>query len=216
MLCLRNDSATNDTVDAVASIPSVIVSRRAQENRSIPSVDTSLDHINPNILNTSLDLLPHERCRRFMNPIDPLSILSSESRRGGHSVAAMCRYNFLVSLKAPACLSLAPIYVCGMASRSFSPRVFTHAPPELSEPAITRMRFISVVDTQHGIFDVLDGDSESHKCNVNNSDSRPGLTSSNAWCQSMLLYIGPQFIPKFVGPTVWWYHRLAQERLYCT
>jgi hypothetical protein len=60
MLCLRNDSAINDTVDAVASIPSVIVSKPAQENCSISFVDTSLDHIDPNILNTSLDLLPHE------------------------------------------------------------------------------------------------------------------------------------------------------------
>jgi hypothetical protein len=81
-----------------------------------------------------------------MNPINTLGILSSESRRGGHGVAAMCRYDFLVGLEAPACLSLAPICVCGMASRSFSPGVFTYAPPELSEPAITKMRFISVVD----------------------------------------------------------------------
>ena len=77
-----------------------------------------------------------------MDPINTLSVLSSESRRGGHSVAAMCRYDFLVGLESPACLSLAPLHVCGMASGSLSLGVFTHAPPELSEPAITRMRFI--------------------------------------------------------------------------
>jgi hypothetical protein len=80
-----------------------------------------------------------------MNPINTLSVLSSESRRGGHGVAAMCRNDFLVGLQSPACLSLAPICVCDMASGSFSPGVFTHAPPELSEPAITRMRFMLVV-----------------------------------------------------------------------
>jgi hypothetical protein len=57
----------------------------------------------------------------------------------------MCRYDFLVGLESPACLSLAPLCVCGMASGGLSPGVFTHAPPELSEPAITRMRFILVV-----------------------------------------------------------------------
>jgi len=114
--------------------------------RDIPSaVNTSFDHINPNVLNTSLDLLSHERRWSFMDPINTLGILSSESRRGGHGVAAVCRYDFLIGLESPACLSLALLCVCGMASGSLSPGVFTHAPPELSEPAITRMRFILVV-----------------------------------------------------------------------
>ena len=79
-----------------------------------------------------------------MDPINTLSILSSESRRGGHSVAAMCRYDFLVGLKAPTCSSLAPMCL-RYAKRKPRDWSFTHAPPELSEPAITRMRFMLAV-----------------------------------------------------------------------
>jgi hypothetical protein len=101
-----------------------------------------------------------------MDPINTLSVLSSESRRGGHSVAAMCRYDFLVGLESPACLSLAPLCVCGMASGNLAPGVFTHAPPELSEPAITRMRFILVVGLNM-VFLMFPIKTRSHNCNVN-------------------------------------------------
>jgi hypothetical protein len=80
-----------------------------------------------------------------MDPKNTLRVLSSQSRRRSHSITAMRRNDFLIGFEAPARLPVSAMCLCIAASGSPLPQqneVQTHAPPELSEPAITRMRFI--------------------------------------------------------------------------
>jgi hypothetical protein len=78
-----------------------------------------------------------------MDSINTLSVLSGQSRRRGHGIAAMRRNHFLIGFEAPARLPSARC-VLQLSKRKSQPhnKVKTHAPPELSEPAITRMRFM--------------------------------------------------------------------------
>ena len=67
-------SATTPIVSAEASMPetgSVLVERE-KSNMNV----TSLDHIDANIFNTSVNLLPNKTWGDVMNVIDPLSVLS--------------------------------------------------------------------------------------------------------------------------------------------
>jgi hypothetical protein len=63
---------------------------------------TSFDNINANIFHNSLDLLLYKRRGSFVNPVHALSVLSSQSGRRGHGIAAMCRDDFLIGFEAPA------------------------------------------------------------------------------------------------------------------
>jgi hypothetical protein len=105
---------------------------------------TSFDNIDTNIFHNSLDLLLYECRRGFVNPIDALSVLSSQSSRRGHGIATMCRDDFLVGFEAPARFAVSAMCLPSHLSKrkSFPPQRSTHAPPELSDPAITRMRFM--------------------------------------------------------------------------
>lgn len=79
-----------------------------------------------------------------MNSKNARRILRSQSRRSSHGIAAMRRDNFLIGFEAPArcfAVSADPLRCVGLARCK---RKSTHAPPELSEPAITRMRFMVV------------------------------------------------------------------------
>jgi hypothetical protein len=62
---------------------------------------TSFDNIDTNIFDNSLDLLLYKRCGSFVDPIHALSVLSSQSGRRGHGIAAVCRDHFLVGFEAP-------------------------------------------------------------------------------------------------------------------
>ena len=73
-----------------------------------------------------------------MNAVDALSVLCSQGRRGSHGIAAMGGDHFLIGFEPSNCGALAPKFVFGKLER-------TYAPPELSEPAITSMRFIAGV-----------------------------------------------------------------------
>jgi hypothetical protein len=103
---------------------------------------TSFDNINTNIFHNSLDLLLYKRRGSFVNPIHALSVLSSQSGRRSHGIAAMCRNDFLIGFEAPARFASARCVFKISKRKSVSRRRSTHAPPELSDPAITRIRFM--------------------------------------------------------------------------
>lgn len=60
---------------------------------------TSLDNIDTDIFNTSIDLLRDEIGGNDMNALDALSVLRSQSRSGRHSIAAMSSDDFLIRFK---------------------------------------------------------------------------------------------------------------------
>lgn len=101
--------------------------------------DTCLDDINSDIADTSLDLLFNKLGRYLMDAMNANSILCCQSRCSSHSIAAMNGDDFLVGFK-PAdigCVSLAS-KPNGKPMRIGQ----TYAPPLLSLPAITKIRFI--------------------------------------------------------------------------
>ena len=99
------------------------------------TVYTCLDYVYADILHTSIDLLLDEVGRGLMDSIDSLSVLCSQRRCGGHGIAAMYGDHFLVGFK-PTVISALAYF---SATAEFGQ---TDAPPELSEPAITSIRFI--------------------------------------------------------------------------
>lgn len=112
------------------------------------SSNTCFDNIDANVVGASIDLLLYEVGRCLMNAKHPLGILCSESSRRRHGVAAMSSDHLLISLEASDRNTLA-------ASRLRIEAVTAYAPPELSEPAITSMRFIRPVSAQCEILDML-------------------------------------------------------------
>lgn len=84
-------------------------------------MDTGLDHVDPNILNTGVDLLPDEIGGRLMDRVDTLRILSGQSRRRSHSIAAMRRYDFLVGFETPCALTVS-VASGGSSFDSLTPR----------------------------------------------------------------------------------------------
>lgn len=101
MLYLRNDSATNDTVAAEASIPFTSISDGRSPRTCLQGIITRLHHIDTHILGAGVDLLLHKVRRRLMNTINTLRILSSQSRRRSHGVTAMRSDHLLVGFETP-------------------------------------------------------------------------------------------------------------------
>lgn len=117
-----------------------------------------------------------------MYPKNTLSVLSSQGSRRGHSITAMRRNDLLIGFEAPARLPVSAMCLAVSKRKSLATtkRGQTHAPPELSEPAITRMRFIVASVSWYSEFD---GDFESSRCptiELLGPGLRPRLTSSNA------------------------------------
>jgi hypothetical protein len=100
-----------------------------------------------------------------MDPINTLSILSSESRRGGHSVAAMCRYDFLVGLESPACLSSAPVTCLRYGKRKPLARSL-HSRPTRAVRAGDHQNALHIVVGLNMVFLMFPIKTKSHNCNV--------------------------------------------------
>jgi len=101
--------------------------------------NTCLDYIYTNVIHTSIDLFLHEVGWCFVNAVHALGILRGQGRCGSHSIAAMSGDHLLIGFKASG-----DAYIS-----SWTPQLQaqgeTYAPPELSEPAMARIRFIVVV-----------------------------------------------------------------------
>lgn len=103
---------------------------------------TCFDGINANILDACVDLLPDEGRRRVVDIVHALRILSRESSRRGHRIASVSRNHFLVGLEATREQRVRESAVAPHALNRLEllRHCLTYAPPELSEPAITRIR----------------------------------------------------------------------------
>ena len=91
--CLSKASATTSIVSAEASIPNNV-----SDHRLYPLMNllTSLDNIDTNVLDASIDLLFNKFWGRMMYSFHSQSVLSSESRSCSHSIALMNRNNSLI------------------------------------------------------------------------------------------------------------------------
>lgn len=75
-------------------------STRISRGKHIAEQPTSLDNIDTNITDTSINLLPHKCWGSIVNVNNALSVLGCQCRCGGHSVAPMGGNDFLVCLQA--------------------------------------------------------------------------------------------------------------------
>lgn len=106
---------------------------------------TCLDDINADVLNAGINLLADKSGRRVVDVIDALRVLRRQCSRCRHSIAAVSRNHFLIGLEATRMqrvrVAVAPRRQSHL-GRGFSRAFGTYAPPELSEPAITRIRLL--------------------------------------------------------------------------
>jgi hypothetical protein len=102
--------------------------------------NTGLDNIDTNVTDTHINQLPNKIRWRVMNINDSKSVLGSQSRSNSHSMAPMSCDHFLICLQTPGkSLSARAIFEGGIVRRGQGGlKRTTHAPPEQSDPAITR------------------------------------------------------------------------------
>lgn len=103
---------------------------------------TSLDNVDSNIIHTSLDLLLDEFARNLMNRSHAQCVLCRQCSLRGHSIAAMSGDDFLIGFEATEAYMARISFYIGEERQSSALGEFTYAPPELSVPAITRIRFM--------------------------------------------------------------------------
>jgi len=89
--------ATISIVSVEASMPTKVLV--IVQHSEIVDQLTSLDNIDTDIFNTSIDLLRDEIGGNHMNALDALSVLRSQSRSGRHSVAAISSDDLLIRFK---------------------------------------------------------------------------------------------------------------------
>lgn len=89
--------ATISIVSVEASMPIEVLV--IVQHGEIADQLTSLDDIDTDIFNTSIDLLRYKIGGNDMNALDALSVLRSQRRSGRHSVAAMSSNDFLIRFK---------------------------------------------------------------------------------------------------------------------
>lgn len=116
-MCSVTAAAIASIVAAEASIPTasqggasqqavpIAVSHTCECVRAHPThvqkALTGLDDIGPDVVQTGVDLLSHERRRHFMNAMDALCVLCRQRRRRRHGIAAVRCDDLLVCLEAP-------------------------------------------------------------------------------------------------------------------
>ena len=107
--------------------------------------NTCLDHINTNIITNGVKLLLQEGRWCMVNILYALCVLRCKSGGSSHGITPMRSNNFLVSFKATANIMSATIGGAGGRWEK------AYAPPELSEPAITRIRLTAAIENQEWI-----------------------------------------------------------------
>lgn len=95
---------------------------------------TSLDYIDTNILSAGVDTFLHKFWWCFVDAADALCVLRSQSSCCSHSITAVGSNDLLVGLEASADQT-------GISRRQhIFENLYPYAPPELSDPATTRIR----------------------------------------------------------------------------
>lgn len=103
---------------------------------------TCLDYIHPDIVADCVKLLLQERRQGVVNVLHALCVLSSKGGSSSHRIAPMCSDDLLVRFKTTAnILSVAIGSVEGRGQDAY-------APPELSDPAITKILFTVAMEKQ--------------------------------------------------------------------
>jgi hypothetical protein len=95
---------------------------------------TCFDGISANVSDAGINLLGHKFGGCLMDRFDAKCILSSQGRCRSHSIAAVSCKDLLVGLQATVLRCLAEFFGWSLD--------VTYAPPELSDPAITKTRFM--------------------------------------------------------------------------
>ena len=96
--------------------------------------DTSFDDINADVFHTSFDLLPYKFTGDLVYGPDALCVLGSQGRLCGHRIAAMSGNDLLIGLESAVVVSISLVRI--------ESSILSYAPPELSVPATTNMRFM--------------------------------------------------------------------------
>lgn len=104
---------------------------------------TQFYNVSSDVLQTSINLLLHKFRRDDENVLYAQRVLRREACRCCKCITAMCSENPLVSFKT----SNLAFLISSMYYNNMFPQVLrTYAPPELSDPAMTRTRFTIVAE----------------------------------------------------------------------
>ena len=96
---------------------------------------TGLHNIDTNVFANSINLLLHKIWWYMVDALHPESVLCCQCSRSRHCIVSMRCNDFLVCFQS-AIVAVLAHWFCGWGGRKHA-----YAPPELSEPAITRIRF---------------------------------------------------------------------------